>query len=83
MIRIVPPSWPLTIRPVFASLLLFSAAVGLLALVGLSVFTLIPLVVMLGVIAVWSVTILLIGWGCIEALAACERWMEQDPRFQR
>ena len=27
--------------------------------------------------------LLLIGWSAIEALAACERWMEHEPRFQR
>ncbi|MFN5465759.1 MAG: hypothetical protein ACK40D_11700 [Cyanobacteriota bacterium] len=45
--------------------------------------TVLPLVVLLGGLAVWIVAILLIGWSAIEALAACERWMEREPRFQR
>jgi hypothetical protein len=29
------------------------------------------------------VATLLLGWAGIEALAAFERWMDHDPRFQR
>lgn len=82
MIRIAP-SWPITIRPLYASLLLVAAAVGLIVLVSFTALTLIPLIVVLGAVAIWVVSILLIGWACIEALAACERWMDHDPRFQR
>lgn len=77
------PSWPLTIRPLHASLLLLSSAIGLVALVGLALLTVIPLVGLLVGVAVGIVASLLIGWAGIEALAACERWMERDPRFQR
>jgi hypothetical protein len=77
------PSWPLTIRPLHASLLLLSSAIGLVALVGVALLTVIPLVGLLVGVAVGIVASLLIGWAGIEALAACERWMERDPRFQR
>ncbi|MFN9645414.1 MAG: hypothetical protein ACK6BG_09935 [Cyanobacteriota bacterium] len=45
--------------------------------------TLIPLLVLLGGFVLWIAATLLLGWAGIEALAACERWMEGDPRFQR
>ncbi len=66
-----------------ATFLLLSAAIGCPVLVGLAVFTLIPLLLLLGGIALWIVTTLLIGWAGIEVLAACERWMEGNSRFQR
>jgi hypothetical protein len=31
----------------------------------------------------WVVALLLLGWAGIEALAALERWFENDPRFHR
>lgn len=79
----IPPSWPLTIRSLPASLLLVSCAVGFCVLVSLAVLTLIPLVVMLAGLAVGGVATILLGWAGIEALASFERWMERDPRFQR
>jgi hypothetical protein len=36
-----------------------------------------------GGLAVAIVVTLLLGWAGIEALAAFERWMDRDPRFQR
>jgi hypothetical protein len=50
---------------------------------GLAVFTLIPVLLLLGSIVFWMVSTLLIGWAGIEMLAACERWIERNPRFQR
>lgn len=82
VIRFLPP-WPLSIRPLPASLLLLSAAIGFLVIVPLAVLTLVPLVVLLGGMAVWLLASLLLGWAGIEAMAALERWMERDPRFQR
>ncbi|MEY4354795.1 MAG: hypothetical protein RLZZ609_3036 [Cyanobacteriota bacterium] len=82
MIRFVS-SWLLALRPLHASLLLLVCAIGAMGLVGLVVVTMLPLVVLFGGLAVWIVAILLIGWSAIEALAACERWMEREPRFQR
>jgi len=82
VIRITPSS-SLRIPSVPASLLLVSAAVGFLLLVSFTVLTLIPLVVILGAVAVGIVATLLLAWAAIEGLAAFERWMEQDPRFLR
>lgn len=74
---------PLALPPLPASLLLASAAVGCIVLTSLAALTLIPLLVLLGGLALWLVATLLLGWAGIEALAACERWMERHPRFQR
>ena len=41
------------------------------------------LLVLVGGFAVWILASLLLGWAGIEALAACERWMERQSRFQR
>ena len=65
------------------SLLLVSAAFGSLVLAGLAALTLIPLLVLVGGLIVWILATLLFGWAGIEALAACERWMERQSRFQR
>jgi hypothetical protein len=62
---------------------LASAAIGCIVLTSLAALTLIPLLVLLGGLVLWIVASLLLGWAGIEALAACERWMERHPRFQR
>jgi hypothetical protein len=54
-----------------------------MVLSALAALTLIPLLVLLGGFVLWIVVTLLLGWAGIEALAACERWMERHPRFQR
>lgn len=82
MIRL-SPSWPLNLRPLAASLLLIAAALGSIVLVGILLLTLIPLVVVVGGLVVWGVAAMLAGWAGIEAMAAMERWLERDPRFQR
>ncbi len=82
MIRLVRPSIQ-TVPSGLATCLLLSAAVGFPVLMGLAVFTLIPLLFLLGSIVFWIVSTLLIGWAGIEVLAACERWIERNPRFQR
>jgi hypothetical protein len=74
---------PLTLPPLATGLLLASAALGSLVLASLAAFTLIPLLVLVGGFAVWILASLLLGWAGIEALAACERWMERQARFQR
>ncbi len=74
---------PLALPPLPTSLLLVSAAFGFLLLAGLAALTLIPLLVLVGGLVVWILASLLIGWAGIEALAACERWMERQSRFQR
>lgn len=45
--------------------------------------TLLPLVMGVGLLVAWILVALLVVWGGIEALAALERWLERDPRFQR
>lgn len=77
------PFWALRIRPLPASLLLVSAAIGATVLVSLMMLTLVPLVLLVGGLVLWMVVSLLLGWASIEVLAACERWMERDPRFLR
>jgi hypothetical protein len=79
----LPPSWPLRIAPLPASLLLIATALGSIVLISIAVLTLVPLVMIVGGLAVATVVTLLLGWAGIEALAAFERWMDHDPRFQR
>lgn len=64
-------------------LLLVCTGLGALVLLAGVSLALLPLLVACGVFAVWLVVALLIGWGGIELMAALERWMERDPRFQR
>jgi hypothetical protein len=52
-------------------------------LTGVALLTLVPLVMIVGGMAAAIVATLLLGWAGIEALAAFERWMDHDPRFQR
>ena len=66
-----------------ASLVLLSAAVGSVVLAGFAAVALIPVVFTLAVALGWVVALLLLGWAGIEALAALERWFENDPRFHR
>ena len=82
MIRI-PPSWPIKIAPLPASLLLVTTALGSIVLTGIALLTLVPMVMIVGGLAVGILVTLLLGWAGIEALAAFERWMDHDPRFQR
>lgn len=58
-------------------------AIGACVLTGVVVLTLAP--VLLGVVAlgVWLGSSLLLAWLGIEAMAALERWFENDRRFQR
>jgi hypothetical protein len=56
---------------------------GAALLVGVGLLTLLPLALLVGMIAGWVLVSLLLGWAGIEALAALERWMERDTRFQR
>lgn len=73
----------LRLSPLLLSLVLVCSAVGGLVLTGLVVLTVLPLLVGLGLLAVWGVTVLLLGWAGIEALAALERWLESSPRLRR
>jgi hypothetical protein len=76
------PSWPLRIGPLFASLLVIATAIGAIVLTVIAV-TLVPLMMIVGGIAVALMATVLLGWAGIEALAAVERWMDKDPRFLR
>jgi len=71
------------ISPALASLLLVCTAVGALVLALVVSLALIPLLVGAGLVLAWLLGLLLFGWAAIEGLAALERWMENDPRFQR
>lgn len=82
MIR-TAPTWLLNIKPLPASFLLLATAIGVPVVIALAVLTLVPMVVLLGGLALWVSATLLLGWAGIEVLAAIERWLEGDPRFQR
>jgi len=43
----------------------------------------VPLVLGVVALVVWLALALILGWAGIELLAALERWLENDPRFQR
>ncbi|MCP9849885.1 glypican [Cyanobium sp. Morenito 9A2] len=73
----------LSLRPLPASLALLCAGVGAGVLLAFLTFTLVPVLVAVGLTAALLVGALLCGWSGIEALAALERWMETDPRFRR
>lgn len=66
-----------------ASLVLLCAAVGSVVLAAVAAVALIPVVFTLAVALGWVTALLLLGWAGIEALAALERWFENDPRFHR
>jgi hypothetical protein len=57
--------------------------VGALVITLAVSLALVPLVVGVGALVVWLVLALILGWAGIELLAALERWLENDPRFQR
>lgn len=82
MIRTLP-IWLRNIRPLPASFLLLFAAIGFPVVIALAVLTVVPLVVLVGGLALWVSSTLLLGWAGIEMLAAIERWMEGNTRFQR
>ena len=71
------------VPPLLLSLLLLSAAVGSVVLIGVAAVALVPLLVAALLVAGWLVALVLLGWAAIEALAALERWFESDTRFQR
>jgi hypothetical protein len=57
--------------------------VGALVITLAVSLALVPLVVGVCALVVWLVLALILGWAGIELLAALERWLENDPRFQR
>jgi len=58
-------------------------AVGSIVLIGVTTLAMVPVLIGVGLFLSWLVAALLLGWAGIEALAALERWIENDPRFQR
>jgi len=78
----VLPSAP-QIRPLRAGVLAVCTVVGALVITLAVSLALVPLVVGVGALVVWLVLALILGWVGIELLAALERWLENDPRFQR
>jgi hypothetical protein len=73
----------LPLRSVPGVLLVSCAGVGALVLAGVLVLALAPMLIGLAAVAAWLVASLLLAWLGIEALAALERWLETDSRFQR
>jgi len=64
-------------------MLIACTAVGAFVLFVAATLALLPLVMAAVVFGVMVVAALLIGWGGIEGMAALERWLENDARFQR
>jgi hypothetical protein len=78
----VLPSPP-QIRPLRAGVLAVCTIVGAFVITLAVALALIPLVVGLGALVLWLAVAFILGWAGIELLAALERWIENDPRFQR
>jgi hypothetical protein len=64
-------------------MLIACTAVGAVILFAAATLALLPVVMAAVVFGVMVVAALLIGWGGIEGMAALERWLENDARFQR
>ena len=58
-------------------------AIGGVVLIAALTLVAVPLVIVLGLVVASIAGVLLGGWALIEAMAALERWMERDTRFQR
>jgi hypothetical protein len=52
-------------------------------LIGAFTLALVPVLVAAGFVSALLIAALAFGWAGIEAMAALERWVEQDPRFKR
>ncbi len=76
------PSAPQT-RPLRAGVFAVCTVVGALVITLAVSLALVPLVIGVGALLVWLALALILGWAGIELLAALERWLETDPRFQR
>ncbi len=64
-------------------LALACTAIGALVVAGVVVVTLAPVVLGMAALVLWLAISLVLAWLGIEAMAALERWLENDPRFQR
>lgn len=78
---VIKPLAPL--RPLAQPLVLVCASIGAVVLAGVVALTLLPVMVIGGVLLIWAALTVLLGWAGLEAMAALERWFENDPRFQR
>lgn len=76
MAKLVP-----SLRSVPGAITVACTAIGAAVLVGFTVLLLTPVVIGLGVVIAWVLASLLLAWLGIEALAALERWLENDSRF--
>jgi hypothetical protein len=50
---------------------------------AITVLVLTPVVIGFGVVLAWLLSSLVLAWLGIEAMAALERWFENDSRFLR
>ncbi|CAK6693104.1 glypican [Synechococcus sp. CBW1107] len=73
----------LTLRPLPTALLLLCAGVGACVVGMFFTLTLVPMLIVAGFIAAFLICALVCAWAGVEALAALERWLERDSRFQR
>jgi uncharacterized membrane protein YuzA (DUF378 family) len=73
----------LSLRPLPASLALVCAGVGAMVVIGFLSFAVVPLLFGAGLLLAFLAGAVVFGWAGIEALAALERWIENDPRFSR
>lgn len=76
---------PLTppVRSIPGVLTIACTAIGAVVLAGVLVLTLAPVLIGVVALGVWLGSSLLLAWLGIEAMAALERWFENDRRFQR
>jgi hypothetical protein len=73
----------LMLRPLPTAVVLLCAGIGACVLGAFFTLTLVPVLVMVGFVATFLVAALACAWAGVEALAALERWLERDSRFQR
>ncbi len=73
----------LTLRPLPTALLLLCAGVGACVVGTFFTLTLIPVLMVAGFAVAFLFGALVCAWAGVEALAALERWLESDSRFQR
>jgi hypothetical protein len=73
----------LALRPLPTALLLLCAGVGACVVGTFFTLTLVPVLIAAGFIVALLVGALACAWAGVEALAALERWLERDSRFQR
>lgn len=73
----------LRLRPLPASLALVGMALTAAVLIGVASVMLVPIFLAMALLATWLVASLFLGWAGIEAMAAFERWIENEVRFLR